>query len=878
MLKIEGGFSPETRAVLADPAAMLPHFKYLLERLIEIEKNGGSLLDAEAVSFNGGPKLHPIETLYCGLRYAVEQYAQLLGMAKEDARYLEIGDIPWHILAPLYTNLPPEYGELAMNRIFLRARLLFHIVGHNGLKTGTKTPKHHTSVAERVSKGLAAMTHIQQRHSRNDLDQGDPSHFFFQGQQNLHETVLDQKITSDTFQASAQNPRPFPDVKTYYINCDLNLKKEALRGKFFWKQTFICQSKLSISSNEIDGGRVVRCNGRLQAVDWKEGHLVVNAETGKLSVTGSRFLKSKIEIKSKNTKFLGTTFDDCALKIDSNLVSGEEEKSKPVFDTCDFSATRLDDDQLILIAKLSRNCVFNTEQRGKLARSGNTNNLPRYYSPLEMVQKLSKVPGLSGLQCGNWQIPGSAKSDFTDPERVHGCHLGFGRGVIPGDIEETPFLACGVIGDSNGPTSNFDFRNWVHPLDSKEITNLPQRIMVFQKIAAFVKDKSKPPTHREWRDFFETEVGIANCSHIGIGGEYFKFPKKLFSSMPKSFGPYKDCNNMDYRIDYSTQADYNWQYRKKTKRIDHGEIPLAVSDSAFQYVADVGTTAAIVQQQLENFYQRLYELGNYINKLLGHGLHWPEYADDYGPRITINGTYHPNLLHQVGHGQIVTNDAELQPGQMVAISGLNSYGKTDFQTALALTEVQAQCGLPVPGTVKLGPALAYDRILKLPNRRSKAGASKSVSQERYRDTIIKFHADLSQYIDKNSGAKVLIAVDEMGMGSTSATSDRRSQANFIADLIDLNGKNGAGITILFISPEAVVVEALSKFTADETNHRGLRLDSLRSLPNHKYRFLPGEPVDSTPADIAADPAEQIIINRLFEQRGWHPEEFKKTYS
>ena len=125
-----------------------------------------------------------------------------------------------------------------------------------------------------------------------------------------------------------------------------------------------------------------------------------------------------------------------------------------------------------------------------------------------------------------------------------------------------------------------------------------------------------------------------------------------------------------------------------------------------------------------------------------------------GP-FQIRGGRHPVLERRLPPARFVPNDVDLAEGELVILTGPNMAGKSTYMRMIALIQIMAQAGAPVPADMAQVPLA--DRIL------TRVGASDHILEGE--STFMVEMSEMSRILNEAS-SRSLVLLDEVGRGTS----------------------------------------------------------------------------------------------------------------
>ena len=142
---------------------------------------------------------------------------------------------------------------------------------------------------------------------------------------------------------------------------------------------------------------------------------------------------------------------------------------------------------------------------------------------------------------------------------------------------------------------------------------------------------------------------------------------------------------------------------------------------------------------------------HHVGKTFGYCL--PEIVSE-GP-LRIFGGRHPVLERRIPPASFVPNDVDVSEGEFAILTGPNMAGKSTYMRMIALTQIMAQAGAPVPADRAKIPLV--DRIL------TRVGASDHILDGE--STFMVEMTEMSRILNEAT-SKSLVLLDEVGRGTS----------------------------------------------------------------------------------------------------------------
>ncbi len=242
--------------------------------------------------------------------------------------------------------------------------------------------------------------------------------------------------------------------------------------------------------------------------------------------------------------------------------------------------------------------------------------------------------------------------------------------------------------------------------------------------------------------FIEVSKGQAK----NVPAEYFR--KQILTNVERFTLP--DLIDFETRISESRQS----VLRREGEILD--SLSAAILDVADRIQALSRFVGAI--DALQSFYA--------VGKERGY--HLPEFCDR-SPLEIVNGR-HPVLELRLPSARFVPNDVFLDEGDFIVLTGPNMAGKSTYMRQIALLQIMAQAGAPIPADSATLPLV--DRIL------TRVGASDHILEGE--STFMVEMKEMSRILNEAT-PRSLVFLDEVGRGTS--TFDGMALAWSIAEFL-----------------------------------------------------------------------------------------------
>lgn len=823
--------------------------------------------------------------LFIAQRFTWEM-GKMNGIKPEYRGYLELEDLSEaEMYAILNGYMPGEYEALGKEifiRMYSRKELLHALFGE----------AYNSSGSGEDQKVRYRLRQIMEARRYNDRDKGPYVSAYLAKAKTRYCGV--SKLKEDQITTETREKQSSREIHTgvrletaEFVKPGRSGREEIIRHcGVHWFNAFVYGSELRLKNESIKGGRIVNCNGTINASPLTDVTLV--GGDSPLNVSGCECEGCTVVLQNNDqTHFAYVTFKEC--RIDALLIP--EGSGLKLFHFCDFSRNKFVDKEVLWkVFHLSDpDCIFSAEQIETLKKMGCD---PEAFASADKLngaleKAASDAPNtIRGGSKGILRPYGEApmKSDYLDPQRS--------------DIEPVPiFQHAGILTKAAKVGFKGDDLRILPPLQPEEIEQLPARQAFCRALVDFAVHTEKSIPFKKWMDFLKG-YGPAACKVLGLGRGLLDLPGDL-DALPEP----QQINNEYIRSDITGNNENFRQAMMLDVIISdgrNGDITLkAPIEWDVDNIATKGKTTwhsyeittygrlQIMRRLLREMFAGLHGLAFYIDALLRvHDYRWPQIEVPTGPVqpgdsiIALEDFYHPNLPEKLSKnlalsapsgalqkvvppGVLTANDLSIQVngGGVTAFTGPNAVaGKSYTQSAIGLIMTQAHAGLPCPGKVVLKPKASFAAIRSLPNLRAHTGGDKSAAEERFGKI-----EDFLDSVERLAGTPqnprpVLVSLDEVMMGVTDTDSARTVQINAVAAMLE---KPGLNVTVLMIEPDApITVGSLQQHPQFGHNVRILAADE-----NSGHRFQPVQlALPSSPrAIISRSPR----LARLLDVKSWH---------
>ncbi|MHB1604827.1 MAG: DNA mismatch repair protein MutS [Leptospirales bacterium] len=227
--------------------------------------------------------------------------------------------------------------------------------------------------------------------------------------------------------------------------------------------------------------------------------------------------------------------------------------------------------------------------------------------------------------------------------------------------------------------------------------------------------------------FIEVSKGQAK----NVPAEYYR--KQILTNVERFTVP--DLIDFESRIAQARQSVLNRE----------GEIIDSLIDSILGVAGKIQYLSRLVGtiDALQSFYAVSRE----------RGYHLPVFREN-GPLEIVNGR-HPVLELRLPASRFVPNDVFLDEGDFIVLTGPNMAGKSTYMRQIALLQIMAQAGAPIPADSATLPLV--DRIL------TRVGASDHILEGE--STFMVEMKEMSRILNEAT-ARSLVLLDEVGRGTS----------------------------------------------------------------------------------------------------------------